>query len=231
MLKLALCVIIPMIITTLNYMVEKSFVFIAKSCCVVNILFIIGYIVDSLWFGWIDCFGDFVVIYHLAYTLISMGTVLATCILINLYSKNHNNDFAKSYHIFFMGFFLTLCFIFVLIYFVLRQYSNEQSSVNLILFNGEIKNVITTGEQVIRFVGNILFYTALLLAFVEIYKKHSLPLAFITTVVLSVACEIFEYVSASGDLDIDDIFTNVLGSLIGVVIYKTVIKKLLTVKE
>ncbi len=232
-LKIALCVALPFLLTVFVYIAEKSYIFVAKACCVISVLFVVGYIVDRLWIGWIACFGEFLVIYHLAYALISMGTVLATCIFLKYLSKNSNDDFNLFYKTFFKGFSLLLFFVFVLIYFVLRQYNNDENSINFLIFNGEIKNVFTlrTSDLIVRFLGNILFYSALCLALIEIFKTKSVTIACVVAILLSVICEIFEYLTACGDMDIDDIITNTFGVLLGYAVYKLVIKKLLIVKE
>jgi glycopeptide antibiotics resistance protein len=48
----------------------------------------------------------------------------------------------------------------------------------------------------------------------------------IIPVLISFACEVFQYIFVCGDADIDDIIANTLGAIIGVVLYKLIVKDL-----
>ncbi|MGN0524183.1 MAG: VanZ family protein [Eubacterium sp.] len=232
-LKLCLCVIIPAVLVLFNYWAEKSFNFISQASIVISCLFVIGYAVDQFTIKWITCFGSFVVIYHLAYGLVSMCTVFATCVIIKHFTKNKLNDFDTLYYNFFTGFAVMGGFIFILIYFIIRDYGAVNAPVNLIPFNGEIKTAIIGKSKytIIRSVGNVLFYSAISLTFMRFFKKNRVFWGFIIPITASVFCEAFEYFTACGEADIDDVIMNLVGILLGVAVYKLFIEKLLLSRE
>lgn len=232
-LKLLLCVAIPAVTVTLNYLAEKSFDFIAKGSIIISCLFVVCYFVDQVSIKWITCFGSFVVIYHLAYALVSMFTVLITCVVIKCFTKNRQNGFDAFYYSFFIGFAIMGGFIFVLIYFVIRDYGAVHEAVNLVPFNGEIKEMLSQKSiyTIIRSVGNVLFYSAISLTVMSFAKKHRTLWGVAAPVLISFFCEGFEYLTSCGEADIDDVIMNFLGALLGVAAYKLVIKKLLLIGD
>jgi hypothetical protein len=229
MLKLILCFALPFCATIICYLSSKSFKFIGKASQIIMFCFIAGYIIDSLTIKWIATFGSFVIIFHLAYGLISVFSVFVCATVIKLFTKDVNNGYDKFFDDFFLGFSFMLAFIFVLIYFVIRDYSSNGYILNLVPFRGEIGDLISgsySKYDLIRGAGNVFFYTGIAFVVIRFCKKREMLFGIIIPVLISFACEVFQYIFVCGDADIDDIIANTLGAIIGVVLYKLIVKDL-----
>lgn len=232
-LKFILCAVLPFALTALYYIVSRDFIFIGRVCAVNMALFIVFYIIDSVSIRWISCFGSFMIIFHLAYALISVFSVFICCVLICLIQKRKNQptgDFAKFYNDYFLGFAFMLAFVFLLIYFVIRDYQSDDCIVNMIPLRGELYdfifrpfNALTT----VRTFGNVLFYSAVSLCVIQFCKHKTYLFAILIPTILSLSCEALQYLLKCGDCDIDDVIMNVIGALIGALIYKLFVEKLL----
>lgn len=227
-LKFGVIILISCGVTVIEYLHSKRLDFIGKATSVIAILFVGFYIFDSLTTKWIACFGSFMIIYHLGYGLVSVWTVFLTASIIKALKKQEHNYYTKFYNSFFIGEAVMLGFIFVLIYFVIRDY-NQACSINLKLFNGELKATFE-GRQIsglVRTLGNVFVYSAMALTAIRFTKKQKLILGAAIPIIISALCETFQYFTACGDADIDDIFTNALGVIIGLIIHQLFIKPLL----
>lgn len=233
LLKFILCVLVPFVLTALYYIISRDFVFIGRASAVNMALFIVFYVIDSVSVKWISCYGSFMIILHLAYALVSVFSVFVCCVLICLALKKKNaptGEFKKFYNDYFLGFAFMLTFIFILIYFVIRDYNSTDYIVNLVPFNGELNDVLFNPFntlKTVRAVGNILFYSAISLCIIRFCKSKKYLCATLIPAVISIICEASQYIFKCGDCDIDDFIMNVLGAFIGVLIYKLFVEKLL----
>lgn len=234
LIKFILCAAIPFLLTALYYSISRDFVFIGKACAVNMALFIVFYLIDSISIKWISCYGSFMIILHLAYALVSVFSVFICCMLICLVQKKKNQptgEFKKFYNDYFLGFVFMLTFIFILIYFVIRDYHSNEYIVNLIPFKGELYDFIFKPFNTltaVRTVGNVLFYSAMSLCVIRFCKnkKYQYLFAVFIPSCVSILCEASQYLFKCGDCDIDDVIMNVIGALIGAGIYKLFIQKL-----
>lgn len=234
-LKFVLCVILPSAAALINYLCEKSFVFMGKACTVISSLFCVMYVIDDRFIGYIACFGDFMIIFHLAYGLISIFSVFLVCTVIKYFSRDRENGYDKFYDDYFTGFAVMLVFVFVLIYFVIRDYSGERGYIlNLVPFSGELGEIFTDRGNMLnllRTAGNVLFYTATAVTVTRFAKKRAVICGVAFPGAVSLLSEILQYALRCGDADIDDFITNLLGAVLGVIIYKLIIYPLLNQKE
>lgn len=237
LIKFILCAVLPFVLTSIYYIISHDFIFIGRACTVNMALFILFYIIDSVSIRLISCYGSFMIILHLAYALISVFSVFVCCVLICLMQKKKNQqtgDFEKFYNDYFFGFSFMLAFIFILIYFVIRDYNSSDYVVNLIPFRGELYDFIAKPFSVltaVRTVGNILFYSAMSLCIIRFCKNKKYLYAILVPTAVSILCEASQYLFKCGDCDIDDVIMNVIGTLIGTAIYKLTIEKLLVLSN
>lgn len=232
LIKFILCAVLPFALTALYYAVSRDFIFIGRACAVNMALFIAFYIIDSVSINWIACYGSFMIILHLAYALVSVFSVFICCVLICLVQKRKGQtaeEFKKFYNDYFLGFSLMLAFIFILIYFVIRDYQSSEYIVNLIPFKGELYDFIFRPFNTltaVRTVGNVLFYSAMSLCVIRFCKNKKYLFAVFIPACVSILCEATQYLFKCGDCDIDDVIMNIVGALIGAGIYKLFIQKL-----
>lgn len=234
-LKFILCVILPSAATLINYLCEKSFVYMGRACAVISTLFCVMYIIDDRFIGYIACFGDFMIIFHLAYGLISIFSVFLVCTMIKYFSRGRENGYGRFYNDYFMGFAVMLAFVFVLIYFVIRDYSGERGyTLNLVPFCGELGEMFNGKGSMLsalRTVGNVMFYTAMAVTVTRFARKRPVICGVAFPCAVSLLSEALQYVLKCGDADVDDFITNLLGAFLGVIIYKFIIYPLLNQKE
>lgn len=232
-LKLALSFVLPFSATIINYFAEKNFRFAGRAVFFVIIIFIIAYIADQLTIKWISYYGSFVIIFHLSYAMIAVFSVFLAATVIKFFTKKQDNGYNLFFNNYFAGFALFLTFEFILIYFVIRNYGQTEKGINLIPFKGEIYYTLQSLSkyEIIRTLGNVLFYSAMSITVARFAKKYKSLFAFFTPLAVSILCEITQYVLKCGEADIDDVITNTLGALLGTVFYIIVIKPLLNIKE
>lgn len=238
-LKIILCVVLPLLSSILCYLCEKDFKYIGRASAVIMSLFAVFYLIDQLTVKYIAHHGDFVVIFHLCYALISGFSVFAACTIIKIFTKNKNNGYAAFYNDFFIGFGIMFVFIFIMIYFVLRDYSGTAGyTLNLKPFSGELKAFTSvqllkmkSKYFIIRSIGNVLFYTAMAPLAARFVKKHKCIAAILIPFCISILSETFQFIFSCGDADIDDVILNTAGAAIGALLYKFIINPLLNTES
>jgi len=232
-LKIFLALCLPFGTLVLNYSAEKNLRFSGRAAAVIMALFVILYYADKYTLGYISCYGDFMVPYHLAYSMVSFFSAFAAALICTAADRKRCSGFSEFYNAFFKGYLIVFLFVFIQIYFVLRQY-NSRADINLVPFGGEIgmlahnfSNITNNALPLIRSAGNVLFFATippLIAAFDS--KKRLLPMLAVPFAA-SVAAEMFQYLLKCGDTDIDDIILNTLGAAAGVVLYKYIINKII----
>lgn len=227
-LKFALAFIIPTALTALAYHFLHSLEFMGTACKFISNLYVAIFVLDIFTYQVVNSLGDFMIIYHLGYGLISLWSVFFCATAIKYFNKNkpcYYHDFCNE---FFNGEVVILGFAFIMIYFVIRDY-NCENIVNLKLFNGEIKETILSNSinKYVRTIGNVFVYSAISMTIIRFCKKNKYLWGIIIPILFSIGCESFQYLLSCGDTDIDDVFTNVLGVIIGVIVHKFVIAPLL----
>lgn len=234
-LKVFLALALPFCTLIINYLSEKSLRFAGRASAVIMALFVILYYADKYTLGYIACYGDFMVPYHFAYSMISFFSVFAAACLCSGADKKGFSGFSDFYTVFFKGYLIAFIFIFIQIYFILRQYNTgELTSVNLVPFGGEIGRIVhlfsdikSNTLELMRSAGNIMFFATippLIAAFDK--KKRIIPMLAVPFAA-SIAAEVFQYLFKCGDTDIDDVILNTFGAVLGVVLYKFIIEKIM----
>ncbi len=232
-LKLLLCFIIPAVSTAFCFYATKSLEFIGKATSKIMILFFVLNELDIIFFK----ITNRVNFYHFACGLISFFSIFLVASVCFVCSKNKSNrycGFDRFYNDFFNGYLFLFIYLLFIAYVAKREVS-DSTIVNLIPFNGEIKdsfNLIVEREKcwfvkILRTLGNIFFFTTMPLLLSKFIKKHKLFLITIIPILTSFSAEIIQGLTKKGDADIDDIILNTLGTVIGVLIYNFIIKKLL----
>ncbi len=232
-LKIFLSAAVPFVLIILNFVAEKSFDFLKIAISITSIFFIVHFIVDVNTLHLIDCYGDFCIIYHLAYGMIAYTSVLFTAQITRNIVKNSVENVEKSYLSYYKRFMLCLSIVwlfnFVLMFFVYREEGINTHIVNFVPFKGEIKELLTCEKSallsnIIRTGGNVFFFT-LLAIITKYYIKNAKPYVFILIpIILSSLLELSQYLLKNGDTDIDDIITNTLGFFLGLLLYRIFFK-------
>lgn len=234
LLKIILAFVLPFGTLVINYRAERSLRFAGRASAVIMALFVILYYADKYTLGYIACYGDFMVPYHFAYSMISFFSVFAAACICSESDKKSFSGFSDFFDNFFKGYFLAFIFIFIQVYFVLRQYNSSPASISLVPGCGEIGRIVHLFSDIkgnalalMRSAGNIMVYaTAPLLIAAFDKKKRILPMLAVPFAV-SIAAEAFQYILKCGDTDIDDVILNTLGAVLGVVLYKCIIEKII----
>lgn len=233
--KTVLCFAVPLILTVADYIAEKNLKFVGTACAVImNVCFVLFFI-DRWTVNLIARIGDDKILFHFMYSMISFFTVLAASWLCVAVKRDRKADMGIMLRRFSLGYLPLCALLFFLMFFALREFDNFDVTANLIPFKGEIgcliyyaKHSQLTVMLIVHSAGNVLYFTALALVLCGCLKKHRALLAAVIPVALSVFIETFQYITKSGDADIDDIILNSLGTLIGVLIYIILIKPFIT---
>lgn len=233
--KTVLCFVVPLILTCADFLAEKSLKFVGTATAVLmNVCFVLFFF-DRWTVNLIARVGDDKILFHFMYSMISFFTVLAASWLCAAASRSKKTDLGIMLRRFSFGYLPLCALLFFLMFFALREFDNINVTSNIVPFKGEIGCLIyyaktsqLTAMLIIHSAGNVLYFTALAIVLCGCLKKFRVPLAFLIPVALSVFIETFQYVTKSGDSDIDDIILNSLGALIGVLIYIILIKPFIT---
>lgn len=231
-LKLILSFVIPAAVTVWNFFAERSLRFAGTACAVLMNLSLVLFFVDRYTVNLIARLDDSRIIYHFLYTVISVFTLLAVGWLCARCSKGRT-DFALFYRRFSAGY-LPLCvFLFILQFFLLRTFGNIFVTANGVPFRGEIyclwyyaKTGTLSFSTALHSAGNVLYFTSLSLALCGTVRRPALW-GTVVPVALSVFVESFQYLTKSGDADVDDIILNTLGAVLGVLIFRLLLRPVL----
>ena len=215
-LKLILSFVIPAAVTVWNFLTERSLRFAGTACAV-----LIARLDDSR------------IIYHFLYTLISVFTLLAAGWICARCSKACV-DFALFYRRFSLGYLPLCAFLFILQFFLLRTFGNIFVTANGVPFRGEIyclwyyaKTGTLSFSTALHSAGNVLYFTSLSLALCGTVRRRPVLWGTLVPVALSVFVESFQLLTKSGDADVDDIILNTLGAVLGVLIFRLLLRPLL----
>ena len=232
-LKFILSFFLPGISSALSIAADRNLKFAGRLSAASMIAFVIHYYIDTNTLHLIDVYGGFMVPYHFAYGMISFFSVFAAAVLCALFIKEIKADFERFYKVFFRGYTVLFIFLFIQLFFVLRDWE-QQYSVNLVPFHGEISELaaaVSYGAnsfmlKMIRFAGNIMFFATAPLLLGAFIKKKKKTLLILCPIALSVAAELFQFLANAGDCDIDDVILNTAGVLIGFAAFSFINKKL-----
>lgn len=173
------------------------------------------------------------IIYHFLYTLISVFTLLAAGWICARCSKACV-DFALFYRRFSLGYLPLCAFLFILQFFLLRTFGNIFVTANSVPFRGEIyclwyyaKTGTLSFSTALHSAGNVLYFTSLSLALCGTVRRRPVLWGTLVPVALSVFVESFQLLTKSGDADVDDIILNTLGAVLGVLIFRLLLRPLL----
>jgi hypothetical protein len=173
------------------------------------------------------------IIYHFLYTLISVFTLLAAGWICARCSKRCV-DFALFYRRFSLGYLPLCAFLFILQFFLLRTFGNIFVTANGVPFRGEIyclwyyaKTGTLSFSTALHSAGNVLYFTSLSLALCGTVRRRPVLWGTLVPVALSVFVESFQLLTKSGDADVDDIILNTLGAVLGVLIFRLLLRPLL----
>lgn len=151
--------------------------------------------------------------------------------------KHHSIGFTAFYNEYIKGFWIVFVLLFLYIYFI-NRIGRERSyyvymPVNLVPFCGEIKQTLKnfSPNGLMHLLGNVAYYTIFSVLVMSTVKKKKTMFGIIIPVITSIVFEGVQYLFDMGDTDIDDVITNTIGALIGVLVYNHVIKKILRSKK
>ena len=125
-------------------------------------------------------------------------------------------------------------FLFILQFFLLRTFGNIFVTANSVPFRGEIyclwyyaKTGTLSFSTALHSAGNVLYFTSLSLALCGTVRRRPMLWGTLVPVALSVFVESFQLLTKSGDADVDDIILNTLGAVLGVLIFRLLLRPLL----
>ncbi len=224
-LKYCLSVVVPAGLTVFNYKTEKSLKFIGYSMIIVMSSFVLGFLAFNYLKISPFLFREISSLYHITYALVASFSVFTAATVIAHIEKT---DYGFFYNSFFLGYVPMMIMLYALLYFVYRNTETMQYTVNLIPFQGELKNLFGGFNTLsaMRTLGNIAYYSTISLTAARFFKKTRALFAFWAPFALCVVSEAVQGIFSIGDADIDDIILNSLGALIGALIYKFFIEKL-----
>ena len=232
-LKLILSFVIPATVTVWNFLTERSLRFAGTACAVLMQVSLVLFFIDRYTVNLIARLDDSRIIYHFLYTLISVFTLLAAGWICARCSKERV-DFALFYRRFSLGYLPLCAFLFILQFFLLRTFGNIFVTANGVPFRGEIyclwyyaKTGTLSFSTALHSAGNVLYFTSLSLALCGPVRRRPVLWGTLVPVVLSVFVESFQLLTKSGDADVDDIILNTLGAVLGVLIFRLLLRPLL----
>lgn len=119
-------------------------------------------------------------------------------------------------------------------FFLLRTFGNIFVTANSVPFRGEIyclwyyaKTGTLSFSTALHSAGNVLYFTSLSLALCGTVRRRPMLWGTLVPVALSVFVESFQLLTKSGDADVDDIILNTLGAVLGVLIFRLLLRPLL----
>lgn len=220
-LKLILSFVIPAAVTVWNFLTERSLRFAGTACAVLMQVSLVLFFIDRYTVNLIARLDDSRIIYHFLYTLISVFTLLAAGWICARCSKACV-DFALFYRRFSLGYLPLCAFLFILQFFLLRTFGNIFVTANGVPFRGEIYCLWYYAKT-----GTLSFSTSLSLALCGTVRRRPVLWGTLVPVALSVFVESFQLLTKSGDADVDDIILNTLGAVLGVLIFRLLLRPLL----
>lgn len=233
--KLVLALVIPFFLTAFVYLREKSFVFIGKASAVLMPVCVVAFFVDKASINLIARIGEDKIFFHFTYSLISFFSVLFASWCCRTFCKKHDGSFAGFVRDFFAGYTVLCVFLFVLMFFVIREYNLVICIQNFVPFKGEIgefiagvKNGFDSYMPFLRTIGNVLFFSSISLMLCTLIPKQKTLFAVVVPFLISLFVEAYQYISKCGDTDIDDVILNTLGAFIGILIYQLLFKKIIS---
>lgn len=231
-LKTILSLALPACATAIFWTRRKNMVQIGDTLAFFEAVFCVLYIIDCLTLRLAWNVERSFALFRLMYGIITFFSSYSTCVLIAYINKKRNTpiatQFATMSKTFFMGFVGVFVIGFVMSFFVIRTYSLESININLVPTQGEFRRVFDNGIDftIARDFGNVLFFTALAMMNMELAKKHKVFWSIGFGALVSIGMELFQYITRCGDPDVDDVIANILGALLGYVLYKLVIDKI-----
>ena len=220
-------------VTVWNFLTERSLRFAGTACAVLMQVSLVLFFIDRYTVNLIARLDDSRIIYHFLYTLISVFTLLAAGWICARCSKACV-DFALFYRRFSLGYLPLCAFLFILQFFLLRTFGNIFVTANSVPFRGEIyclwyyaKTGTLSFSTALHSAGNVLYFTSLSLALCGTVRRRPVLWGTLVPVALSVFVESFQLLTKSGDADVDDIILNTLGAVLGVLIFRLLLRPLL----
>ncbi|OYR97454.1 VanZ family protein [Lactobacillus taiwanensis] len=109
------------------------------------------------------------------------------------------------------------------------NFHRDLGEINLVFMKETIK--LTHGQSLLDFfynsLGNVLWFIPFGLLFPEVIQKNKMGVTVIVGACLSVCIEGLQFILETGVSDIDDVFFNVCGAIIGFIIYKIIYRFLI----
>ena len=208
---------------------EKNLNFVKFTLLAVQILNAIIFIVDKQTVNKITNSGEIACTSKVIYVNLCLFAVFSAIFLFRILYKNI--DFYDFYNFFFKSYLITFIFTLLMI-FVLSRTKTSFYSVNYLLFTGEIKDLfinifkLKNIKPLFRTVGNVLLFAPFSMMILAFYKGEKPKYAVLFTFLLSFAIEFCQFVFKNGKPEIDDLFLNTLGGLVGIFIFEKIIKKI-----
>lgn len=232
--KIAISFVLPFCATIVYYIKRKNLVFIGDIVATVMTLFSTFFLLDCLTFRLTWQIHRAIALYHFVYGGLTFFAVYLASLIVTI--KNHkrklfHNNFAVMNRAFFIGITSFLVVGILMIYIIDRNYFQDQITINFIPTQGAIKNMLSKREvlEIVRNVGNVAFFVGISAMLCELApKRNKYMLGIVVPTLLSIGMEIYQYILRCGDADVDDVILNIIGAVIGVLIYKNII---LRVKE
>lgn len=230
--KIAISFIMPFCATIVYYVKRKNLVHIGDTAATIMTIFSVLFLLDCLTFRVCWQIHRAIALYHFVYGGLTFFAVYLASTILTIHNQKNgklNNNFSKMNRAFFLGLISFLIAGILMIYFIDRDYFQNEIATNLIPTQGAIKNMIEKREilEIVRNVGNVGFFVGISLVMCEFSTKNKrLLFGIIIPTLFSVSMEIYQYFLKCGDMDIDDVIINFAGAVFGYIIYQTVITKL-----
>lgn len=233
--KFIMAILLPAAATAILITADKSFEFLSEWTAAAMVLFVLCCSIDRRCLFLMASYGEFMIPYHFAYSMLAFFSVFATACIFAAVNSHRNYGFTSFYNTFFTAYTIVFLFLFVQIFIILRG-DDINYQLNMIPFQGEIKNFMNSLSTVngnivslLRTIGNVAFFASapLLLARFARKSKRADIIILLSPIMLSILIEFFQAVTKTGDGDIDDVILNTAGVLIGFAVYKLFIQKLL----
>lgn len=231
-LKILISFIVPFCATICYYVRRKNLIFVGDISAFIMILFSILFLLDYSTFKIMWQTVGTTTIFHPAYCVLTFFGVYLGALLVTKHNQKNgkcNNHFNQMDSAFWIG---ALCFTTVtllMVFIFTRKFFSDRYILNLIPTQGAMKNIVIKRNfsEIVRNFGNVGLFSILSISICQISKsKNKNALAIIIPILISISMEIFQYIFSCGDADVDDILFNIIGTVIGVLIYKNIILKI-----
>lgn len=222
------------VLTAVYYYRHRDMLTIGRVAHYMSVAVVVDYIIYRSFFrDWVLHHFEYITDdYHFIFCAICLFGILVVAVAARMVSKEQNISFNLFYSHYIRGVAWLLAMSFVFVFYLNRQGGDwVYQEINLVPFAGELRNLFHMGTNSyadIHLIGNVVFFGVFSLVVASMTRYHKLLVGAVVPIATSILLEIYQYLSYHGDPDIDDVITNAVGAVLGIVAYQLIMKKLLS---